>query len=131
METKILKLKNGEELVCNVHNVEGEFVKVQNPLKVNLYPRMKGGKIEEAMAFSRWVSYSDNQSYDIVKNNVIAITDSSIGLTRFYDYCVSKMEDMKTTAYRQPSNEELQEIEEEIMNKYDLDDEDDEPKTIH
>ena len=47
METKILKLKNGEELVCNVHNVDGEFVKVQNPLKVNLYPRMKGGKIEE------------------------------------------------------------------------------------
>ena len=92
---------------------------------------MKGGKIEEAMAFSRWVSYSDNQSYDIVKNNVIAMTDSSIGLTRFYDYCVSKMEDMKTTAYRQPSDEELQEIEEEIMNKYDLDDEDDEPKTIH
>ena len=41
------------------------------------------------------------------------------------------MEDMKTTAYRQPSDEELQQIEEEMMRKYDLDDEDDEPKTIH
>ena len=51
METKILKLKNGEELVCNVYNTDGDFLKVQNPLKVNLYPRMKGGKIEEAMAF--------------------------------------------------------------------------------
>ena len=87
METKIIKLRNGEELVGNVHAINDDFVKVQNPLKVNLYPRMKGGKIEEAMAFSRWVSYSDNQSYDIVKNNVIAMTDSSIGLTRFYDYC--------------------------------------------
>jgi len=131
METKILKLRNGEEIVGNVSIVDGEFLKVQNPLKVNIYPRMKGGRVEEAMAFSRWISYSDNQSYDIIKNNVIAITDSSIGLTRFYDYCVSKMEDMKTTAYRQPSDEELQEIEKEIMNKYDLDDEDDEPKTIH
>ena len=129
METKILKLKNGEELVCNVHNVDGEFVKVQNPLKVNLYPRMKGGKIEEAMAFSRWVSYSDNQSYDIIKNNVIAITDSSIGLTRFYDYCVSKMQDMKPSEYRQPTDKELQEIEEEIFDR--LHNEDDEPKTIH
>ena len=129
METKILKLKNGEELVCNVHNTDGEFVKVQNPLKVNLYPRMKGGKIEEAMAFSRWVSYSDNQSYDIVKNNVIAITDSSIGLTRFYDYCVSKMQDMKPSEYRQPTDEELQEIEEEVFEKYYNDN--DEPKTIH
>ena len=129
METKILKLKNGEELVCNVHNVDGEFVKVQNPLKVNLYPRMKGGKIEEAMAFSRWVSYSDNQSYDIVKNNVIAMTDSSIGLTRFYDYCVSKMQDMKPSEYRQPTDKELQEIEEEMFDR--LYNEDDEPKTIH
>ena len=89
---------------------------------------MKGGKIEEAMGFSRWVSYSDNQSYDIVKNNVIAMTDSSIGLTRFYDYCVSKMQDMKPSEYRQPTDDELQEIEEEVFEKYYSDDE---PKTIH
>ena len=129
METKIIKLRNGEELVGNVHAINDDFVKVQNPLKVNLYPRMKGGKIEEAMAFSRWVSYSDNQSYDIVKNNVIAMTDSSIGLTRFYDYCVSKMQDMKPSEYRQPTDKELQEIEEEIFDR--LYNEDDEPKTIH
>ena len=129
METKIIKLRNGEELVGNVHAINDDFVKVQNPLKVNLYPRMKGGKIEEAMAFSRWVSYSDNQSYDIIKNNVIAITDSSIGLTRFYDYCVSKMQDMKPSEYRQPTDKELQEIEEEMFNR--LYNEDDEPKTIH
>ncbi len=129
METKIIKLRNGEELVGNVHAINDDFVKVQNPLKVNLYPRMKGGKIEEAMAFSRWVSYSDNQSYDIIKNNVIAITDSSIGLTRFYDYCVSKMQDMKPSEYRQPTDKELQEIEEEMFDR--LYNEDDEPKTIH
>ena len=129
METKIIKLRNGEELVGNVHAINDDFVKVQNPLKVNLYPRMKGGKIEEAMAFSRWVSYSDNQSYDIVKNNVIAITDSSIGLTRFYDYCVSKMQDMKPSEYRQPTDKELQEIEEEMFDR--LYNENDEPKTIH
>ena len=129
METKIIKLRNGEELVGNVHAINDDFVKVQNPLKVNLYPRMKGGKIEEAMAFSRWVSYSDNQSYDIVKNNVIAMTDSSIGLTRFYDYCVSKMQDMKPSEYRQPTDKELQEIEEEMFDR--LYNEDDEPKTIH
>ena len=129
METKIIKLRNGEELVGNVHAINDDFVKVQNPLKVNLYPRMKGGKIEEAMAFSRWVSYSDNQSYDIIKNNVIAITDSSIGLTRFYDYCVSKMQDMKPSEYRQPTDKELQEIEEEMFDR--LYNEDNEPKTIH
>tara|TARA_B100000989_G_scaffold24805_1_gene16050 strand:+ start:919 stop:1311 length:393 start_codon:yes stop_codon:yes gene_type:complete len=130
METKILKLKNGEEIVGNVSIVDGEFLKVQNPLKVTMYPRMNGGRVEEAMAFSRWISYSENQSYDIIKNNVIAITDSSVGLTRFYDYCVSKMEDMKAPKYRQPTEEELKAIEEEMIEKYSLDD-DDETPTIH
>ena len=31
METKILKLRNGEEIVGNVSIVDGEFLKVQNP----------------------------------------------------------------------------------------------------
>ncbi len=85
------------------------------------------------MAFSRWINYSQNQTYDIIKNNVIAITDSSIGLTRFYDFCVSKMEDMKTTEYRQPSDKELQNIESEVrelMSSW-YDEDDDEKPTIH
>ena len=132
METKILKLKNGEEIVGNVSIVDGEYLKVQNPLKVNIYPRIKKGKVEEALSFSRWINYSDNQTYDIVKNNVIAITDSSVGLTRFYDFCVGKMEDMKTTEYRQPTDKELQGIENEvrdIMSSWY--DEDDEKPTLH
>ena len=133
METKILKLKNGEEIVGNVSVIDGEFLKIQNPLKVNIYPRMKGGKVEEAMAFSRWINYSQNQTYDIVKNNIIAITDSSVGLTRFYDYCVGKMEEMKTTPLKQPTNKDLQSIESEVREimKSWYEDEDEETPTIH
>ena len=132
METKILKLRNGEEIVGNVSDGNGEFLKIQNPLKVNIYPRIKKGKVEEAMAFSRWINYSQNQTYDIIKDNVIAITDSSIGLTKFYDFCVSKMEDMKTTEYRQPTDKELDGIENEVrelMSSWY--DEDEEKPTIH
>ena len=133
METKILKLKNGEEIVGNVSTIDGEFLKVQNPLKVNIYPRVKGGKVEEAMAFSRWINYSQNQTYDIVKDNVIAITDSSVGLTRFYDYCVEKMEDMKTTPFKQPTDKDLESIENEVRQimKSWYEDEDEETPTIH
>ena len=31
--------------------VDGEFIKVVNPLKINVYPRMKGGNIEEEWHF--------------------------------------------------------------------------------
>ena len=94
METKIIKLNNGDELVATISSTDGEFIKVENPLKINVYPKYrKNGQIEEAMAFSQWMKLSENQIYDVVKNNVVAITESSVGLTKFYEYCV------KTVSY--------------------------------
>ena len=111
-------------------------------MKINVYPKYrKNGQIEEAMAFSQWMKLSENQIYDVVKNNVVAITESSVGLTKFYEYCVKKMEKQKLPELRQPSKEELDKIEQEFVKKFllreqneDYDDDDfDEPtsKTIH
>ena len=50
METKIIKLNNGDELVATVSSTDGEFIKVVNPLKINVYPRYReNGNIEEAL----------------------------------------------------------------------------------
>ena len=141
MDTKILKLTNGDELVATISSTDGEFIKVENPLKINVYPRYReNGNIEEAMAFSQWIKLSENQKYDVVKNNVIAITESSVGLTRFYEHCVKKWQDQKLPELRQPSKKELDKIEQEFVKKFlmreeedKLDDDFDEPisKTIH
>ena len=140
METKIIKLNNGDELVATISSTDGEFIKVENPLKINVYPRYReNGNIEEAMAFSQWIKLSENQKYDVVKNNVIAITESSVGLTRFYQHCVKKWQDQKLPELRQPSKKELDKIEQEFVKKFlmreedKLDDDFDEPisKTIH
>ena len=141
METKIIKLNNGDELVATISSTDGEFIKVENPLKINVYPRYReNGNIEEAMAFSQWIKLSENQKYDVVKNNVIAITESSVGLTRFYEHCVKKWQDQKLPELRQPSKKELDKIEQEFVKKFlmreeenKLDDDFDEPisKTIH
>ena len=141
METKIIKLNNGDELVATVSSTDVEFIKVVNPLKINVYPRYReNGNIEEAMAFSQWIKLSENQKYDVVKNNVIAITESSVGLTRFYEHCVKKWQDQKLPELRQPSKKELDKIEQEFVKKFlmreeenKLDDDFDEPisKTIH
>ena len=34
METKIIKLNNGDELVATISSTDGEFIKVENPLKI-------------------------------------------------------------------------------------------------
>ena len=134
MDTKILKLTNGDEIITTL-SAKGDntVVTAHNPLKINSYPRMTKGGIEESMALSRWVSYGENDSCEIIKNNIVAVTTASVGIGKFYDYCVLRMKQGKSAqlASREPTDEQLQRIEDELNEDLFDEYEDDEPKTIH
>ena len=123
----ISKIKLGDVLEDN------SVVTAHNPLKINSYPRVSKKGIEESMALSRWVAYGENDSCEIVKNNIVAVTTASIGITKFYDYCVLRMKQGRSAnlALQEPTEEQLQQIEdelkEELMDDYDFDPSD----TIH
>tara|TARA_B100000902_G_scaffold311857_1_gene301811 strand:- start:157 stop:561 length:405 start_codon:yes stop_codon:yes gene_type:complete len=134
MNTKILKLTNGDEIITTLTAVkDNSVVTAHNPLKINSYPRVSKKGIEESMALSRWVAYGENDSCEIIKNNIVAVTTASIGITKFYDYCVLRMKQGRSAnlALQEPTDEQLQQIEdelrEELMDDYDFDPSD----TIH
>ena len=134
MNTKILKLTNGDEIITTLTAVkDNSVVTAHNPLKINSYPRASKKGIEESMALSRWVAYGENDSCEIIKNNIVAVTTASIGITKFYDYCVLRMKQGRSAhlALQEPTDEQLQQIEdelrEELMDEYDFDPSD----TIH
>ena len=134
MDTKILKLTNGDEIITTLSGKnDTTVVTAHNPLKINSYPRMSKQGIEESMALSRWVAYGENDSCEIIKNNIVAVTSASLGISKFYDYCVLRMKQGKSAqlATQEPTDEQLQQIEdelkEELMNEYDIDPSD----TIH
>tara|TARA_R100001509_G_scaffold5228_1_gene3174 strand:- start:290 stop:694 length:405 start_codon:yes stop_codon:yes gene_type:complete len=134
MDTKILKLTNGDEIITTLSAVkDNSVVTAHNPLKINSYPRVSKKGIEESMALSRWVAYGENDSCEIIKNNIVAVTTASIGISKFYDYCVLRMKQGKSAnlALQEPTDEQLQKIEdelkEELMDDYDFDPSD----TIH
>ena len=133
-KTKILKLTNGDEIITTLTAVkDNSVVTAHNPLKINSYPRVSKKGIEESMALSRWVAYGENDSCEIIKNNIVAVTTASIGITKFYDYCVLRMKQGRSAnlALQEPTDEQLQQIEdelrEELMDEYDFDPSD----TIH
>tara|TARA_X000000950_G_scaffold180812_1_gene219298 strand:- start:855 stop:1259 length:405 start_codon:yes stop_codon:yes gene_type:complete len=134
MDTKILKLTNGDEIITTLSAVKDtSVVTAHNPLKINSYPRVSKKGIEESMALSRWVAYGENDSCEIIKNNIVAVTTASVGISKFYDFCVLRMKQGRSAqlATQEPTDEQLQriedELEEELFDEY----EDDEPKTIH
>ena len=136
MNTKILKLTNGDEIITTLSGKsDTSVVTAHNPLKINSYPRVtKDRGIEESMALSRWVSYGENDSCEIIKNNIVAVTSASVGISKFYEFCVLRMKKGKDAllAEQEPTPEQLRrlekEMDEDMMDEYF---DDDEPQTIH
>ena len=136
MDTKILKLTNGDEIITTLSGKnDTSVVTAHNPLKINSYPRVSKKGIEESMALSRWVSYGENNSCEIIKNNIVAVTTASVGIAKFYEFCVLRMRKGKDAllAEQEPTPQQLrkleEELDEEMLDEYFNDE--DTTKTIH
>ena len=124
METKILKLTNGDEIITTLSNQSDGTVTAHNPLKISALPKISKYGLEESMALSRCVSYGDTEKCDIIKNNIVAVASASVGISKFYEYCVTKMKSgSETFSVREPTDEQLErlenELDEESINEYD------------
>jgi hypothetical protein len=115
-QTKVLKLSNGEEIITVITSADKSrpYIEVTNPLQVNLYPKAMEGGLVESMALSRWLTVSETQIANLNKNSIIAISDASIGLVRFYEHCVKKMTlTAEGRQWEEPTDEDLDRIAEE------------------
>ena len=114
--TKILKLSSGEEIICDVvHNPVGDTVSIVKPMKLNAYPKATRNGLEEALALQKWIHFSETDTYDVPKSQIIVLTQASYGLSKFYEYCVKKATAQDDDAVLPPTNQELKEIEDEEM----------------
>lgn len=116
---KILKLMSGEEIVCKlVADENPRTFEIASPLKINTVPKVTTDGIEEAISLQRWIHFSEENIFFIDKSKVMVITQASYGLSKFYEYCVDKMNkesgDLGDEPI-QPLDSELDEIEEEEL----------------
>ena len=124
METKILKLTNGDEIITTLSNQKDGTVTAHNPLKINAMPKISKHGLEETMALSRWVSYGNTEKCDIIKNNIVAVAVASVGISKFYEYCVTRMKKgSESFSVHEPTDEQLErlenELDEELIDEYD------------
>ena len=86
---QILKLKNGEDLICNVLDNENGRLKVTTPLKMETVNRISKKGLTESLALTRWIQpYSDEEHFFIEPNSIILMAPASIGMSRYYEYVV-------------------------------------------
>ena len=119
MIPQVIKLSNGENIICTISESENpEQLKVTSPLKMDIFNKITEKGAVESLGLSRWIQpYSDEPFFKIQKSSVVVITPASEGLCRYYEHVVDNINNMvikenKDEASR-PTKEELDMIEEE------------------
>ena len=119
---QIIKLKNREDLICNVLDNENGRLKVTTPLKMETVNRISKKGLTESLALTRWIQpYSDEDHFFIESNSIIIMTPASVGMTRYYEYVLKSYDGL---VLKEAKEETVQKIrsEKQKSSKLEIDD---------
>ena len=119
---QIIKLKNGEDLICNVLDNENGRLKVSSPLKMETVNRISKKGLTESLALTRWIQpYSDEDHYFIESNSIIIMTPASVGMTRYYQYVLKSYDGLVLKSAKEETIDKIR-SEKRKRNKLEIDD---------
>ena len=108
---QVIKLANGENLICDVIRDSDTTLLVKSPLKMETLSKFTKTGVIESLSLVRWMQpYCDEEKFTLSKSTVILNSPVSIGLGKYYEFILKKMDGLDIP---QPSEEELKAIEEE------------------
>ena len=112
MSYQVIKLSNGEDIVCNVLELHNTQLKITAPLKMDTISKETGKGFVESLALSRWVQpYSDEETFTVERNSIVIMTPASHGLARYYEYVLQNINEV--VQRNRPTVKQLKKIEEE------------------
>ena len=116
MSYHIVKLSNGEDIICSVHepssSQETSKVKISSPLKMDTIARTTSKGIVESLSLARWVQpYSDEKYFNIERSSIVVMTPASIGIIRYYEYVLQNINEVVKS--KSPTIKQLKQIDEE------------------
>ena len=90
----VLKLSNGEDIVCRIVEASNEKVKVEDPLLLDVQQITdKQGKIKESVGLIRWIKpFTEEEEYFIEKNSIVITVPASSGLSKYYEHVLKRLD---------------------------------------
>ena len=108
---QVIKLANGENLICDVIRDSDTTLLVKSPLKMETLSKFTKGGVIESLSLVRWMQpFCDEEKFTLSKSTVILNSPVSIGLGKYYEFILKKMDGLDIP---QPTEDELKAIEEE------------------
>ena len=90
----VLKLSNGEDIVCRVVDASKEKIKVEDPLLLDVQQITdKDGRIKESLGLIRWIKpFTEEEEYFIEKTSIVITVPASIGLSKYYEHVLKRLD---------------------------------------
>ena len=108
---QVIKLANGENLICDVISDSDTTILVRSPLKMETLSKITKSGVIESLSLVRWLQpFCDEEKFTLSKSTVILNSPVSIGLGKYYEFILKKMDGLDIP---QPTEDELKAIEEE------------------
>ena len=99
---KVLKLLNGEELICEMGDGEIEdSYEITHPLKMQVESKLTKRGPVDSLNLSRWIGpYTEQSLFNIKTSHVLIIADASKGLSKYYEYVRKEITKLDSPKYR-------------------------------
>ena len=93
---KIVKLTNGEELICQMgDDVDNGEYKINFPLKMVVRSMATKEGVVDSLNLSRWIGpYTEQSFFSIKRDHVLIIADASPGLSKYYEHIMKEIKQL-------------------------------------
>ena len=125
---KVLKLLNGEELICELgDDVVDDSYEITNPLKMQVESKITKQGTVDSLNLSRWIGpYTEQSLFNIKTAHVLIVADASVGLSRYYEHIQKEITRLDSPYYRKSLDDiSDEEVYEDLLDDLDYD------ETIH
>ena len=125
---KVLKLLNGEELICELgDDVVDDSYEITNPLKMQIESKITKQGPVDSLNLSRWIGpYTEQSLFNIKTAHVLIVADASVGLSRYYEHIQKEITRLDSPNHKKSlDNISNEEVYEDLLDDLDIDD------TIH
>ena len=117
-DVRLFKLTNGEDIIAQITENNSNTYSVNNPLLMKVHTRVTNDGIQEGLHLSRWLQpFCDVTDYTIQKHSIVISVPASVGLSRYYEYVLKKIDSLEI---KKPTKSDIRKIQKsEVRNKLD------------
>jgi hypothetical protein len=118
MSYQVIKLSNGEDIVCEVLEIKDTQINISEPLKMETNSKVTDNGASESLSLGRWLQpYSDEKIFQIERNSIVIMTPASIGLIKYYEYVMTTIERMELSSVEATDKDLESIVEQEIIDE--------------